>query len=317
MSAASMASGGLERSSCALGCPPGEVEAVVGLDRLHGLPGRFVVVRCSTCGALRTNPRPDPASISPFYPDSYSPYQRPPGPARRSKLVAALNRHFGFDGIGHLVPSIPPSTALEIGCASGETLSKLRDRGWKVCGIEPSPSAAKVAQAAGFDVTCGRIEEVAAPGRDFGLIIAAQVIEHLHDPAAALARLRAWARPDGWLVCSVPDAGSLLFRIFGARWYDLDLPRHLFHFDPRNLTTLLRQAGWSVVSIKYDATMNGMFGSLGYWLKDRLGSDSRIAAKFEAYPGTRSAIKALMKPLALLLAMVRQSGRMIVSARAA
>src|SRR5437660_12675977 len=65
----------LESVPCPAGCPPMDEVVVRGRDRLHGLPGEFSVVRCRTCGLMRTNPRPDPESIAHFYPDEYGPYR--------------------------------------------------------------------------------------------------------------------------------------------------------------------------------------------------------------------------------------------------
>src|SRR5204862_8009373 len=97
-----------------------------------------------------------------------------------------------LDGIVHLMPRVPPSTDLEVGCAAGDALAKLRLRGWEAHGIEPSPRAAEVAASRGFPVHCGPLETAPDPDRKFGLVLAANVVEHLHDPVAALARVRRW-----------------------------------------------------------------------------------------------------------------------------
>src|SRR5205807_1066476 len=45
-------------------------------DRLHYLPGRFSLIRCSDCALVRLSPRPDAASLPFYYPaDDYSAYQ--------------------------------------------------------------------------------------------------------------------------------------------------------------------------------------------------------------------------------------------------
>src|SRR5262245_4707604 len=64
----------LELSPCPLGCPPGEEPVVQGHDRLHNLPGLFHVVRCNSCGLMRTDPRPTSESIGYYYPEDYGPY---------------------------------------------------------------------------------------------------------------------------------------------------------------------------------------------------------------------------------------------------
>jgi hypothetical protein len=63
--------------------------------------------------------------------------------------------------------------------------------------------------------------------------------------------------------------------------------------------------------------MNGVLGSLGYRLRDRLGERSRLAAALVSYPDRQSWLKTALKVPAIGLAAVGQTGRMIVWARAA
>jgi hypothetical protein len=59
----------LESVPCALGCPPNDEEILVARDRLHALPGNFRIVRCRTCGLMRTNPRPTLDAMESYYPE--------------------------------------------------------------------------------------------------------------------------------------------------------------------------------------------------------------------------------------------------------
>src|SRR3546814_5995859 len=59
----------LEGVACPMGCPRGDEAVLTGHDRLHGLPGRFTVVRCNTCKLMRTTPRPDAATMGYYSPD--------------------------------------------------------------------------------------------------------------------------------------------------------------------------------------------------------------------------------------------------------
>src|SRR3546814_3023143 len=85
---------------------------------------------------------------------------------------------------------------------------------------------------AGYKVRNVSLEAAGDPQLPFDLIVGWMVLEHLHQPLDVLQKLRSWVRPDGWLVLSVPDAGGLEFRLFGDRWYALQLPTHLHHFSP-------------------------------------------------------------------------------------
>lgn len=189
----------------------------------------------------------------------------------------------------------------------------LRARGWAVWGIEASPEAAARARAAGFDVECASVETARGFDFQFDLIVASHTLEHLHQPLFALQRLNDWAKPNAWLSVAVPDASSLLFRVFGAAWYDLDLPRHLFHFTPDTLRELLTRAGWQPRRMRAQATVNGLAGTLGNWLVDR--DLPRLGAALRAVPGASGLRKGLLKPIGMLLAVTGQSGRMVVWSR--
>ncbi len=304
----------LEEIPCPMGCGAPSTEMARGGDRLHGIPGRFAVARCEGCGLMRTVPRPTPETIGAYYPDVYAPHvAAPPGaPGLLERVRAAL----GLDGARYLLPPVPPGLALEVGCASGRFMNKLRRRGWTVHGIEPSPHAAANARALGFSVYTGPLETAPTPTERYDLIVASHAFEHLHDPLDGFQRLRAWSRPGAALACAVPDAGGLLFRLFRGAWYDLDLPRHLFHFTPATLTAVLARAGWKVERVRAEKTLGSLVGSLGYFLRDRRRGDSALGEALLRFPGSGSPWKKLTWPLEFLLGAFRQTGRMVVWARA-
>jgi SAM-dependent methyltransferase len=74
------------------------------------------------------------------------------------------------------------------------------------------------------------------------------VLEHLHDPLAALKRARRLLRPGGLVaVLFVPRFDSREAQRFGPRWLALDLPRHLTHFSDATFRALAAAAGLRVV----------------------------------------------------------------------
>ena len=195
-------------------------------------------------------------------------------------------------------------------------MQKIRARGWKVRGIEPSPEAAARASAAGFDVHAGPLETAVAPAEPFDLVVASHSLEHLHDPLDCLRRLRAWSKPGAYLTCEVPNAGGLLFRRFGGAWYDLDLPRHLFHFTRSSLGAMLAKAGWKLTRVRSHRTLNGLVGTLGYSLRDRNHGKSGLGDALVHFPDSGSRLKVLSVPFSFLLNALGQTGRMTVWARA-
>jgi SAM-dependent methyltransferase len=70
------------------------------------------------------------------------------------------------------------------------------------------------------------------------------VLEHLRDPLQGLRFAGRLLKPTGTLVIQVPNISSIQARLFGTRWYGLDVPRHLINFSPKALSFLLDEAGY-------------------------------------------------------------------------
>jgi 2-polyprenyl-3-methyl-5-hydroxy-6-metoxy-1,4-benzoquinol methylase len=308
----------LEPASCPLGCPPGEDAVLVGRDRLHGLPGSFTVVRCRTCGLMRTSPRPSPTEIHRFYPSDYQPHldtrvtaprARPPS-SPPAKVRSRKRRR--LDALNHAIPPLAPARMLEIGCGSGSFLREMAEQGWSVRGVESSEAAGQAARAAGLPVAIGSLESVDDLGGPYELIVAWMALEHLHEPIAALRKLCAVAAPSAWLCLSVPDAGSWEFRYFGESWYALQVPTHLFHYTPRTLASVLAAGGWQVERVLWQRDAKNLLHSLRYRCLDR-GWTRPARALEEMIAGTRA--RGFVKRLRRTLGLLHQSGRITVWAR--
>jgi len=140
------------------------------------------------------------------------------------------------------------------------------------------------------------------------------VLEHLHDPVLALQKFHRWVEPHGWLVLSVPNAGSVEFKTFRDRWYALQLPNHLYHYTPDSLSKVLEAGGWKTVRIFHQRILANFIASTGYWLQDH-GILPRLSDKLGALPESRGRLNYFFYPLAYLLSIFGQTGRMTVWAR--
>ena len=300
----------LEEIPCPLGCAGSDRLVLEGFDRLQGLPGRFRVVECASCGLLRTNPRPTPASMSFYYGAGYLPYQssRP-----RARLGAEL-----VDRVllAEAVPPLPPGSMLEVGCASGGFLRRMSRRGWRVTGIERSEEAAGACAALGYRVHAGTLETAPDGFGEFDLVVGWMVLEHLHDPVGGLEKLYSWTKPGGWLAVSVPNAACRERRWFGDAWFPLHLPNHLFHFTPETLRRTLERAGWEVRRIALQRNLGDLIASAGYVLQDRrrLPALSRLLV---SYPWRGGRLNLALLPLSYPLSLLGQTARMTAWARKA
>ena len=309
----------LESISCCVGCSEGDEILFCARDLLHDLPGDYNVVRCRGCGLMRTNPRPTQESIGMYYPDSYGPYLGTVVDSTKAEGHKGIKRFLKpivnriFRSYGKVLPVLEPARMLEVGCASGSFLHHMAGQGWAVHGIEFSKSAARAANKLGYSVHAGSLESAPQPEEPFDLIVGWMVLEHLHDPIASLRRLRDWVKPDAWLVLSTPNAGSFEFRLFKGKGYALQVPTHLHHFTPQSLEKVLSVAGWRLDRIYHQRTLNNFIGSLGYMLRD-VGC-IKIGNKLITFPDQGGVMAYFLYPIAWLLSLFGQTGRMTVWAR--
>jgi SAM-dependent methyltransferase len=107
----------------------------------------------------------------------------------------------------HLDRARPPGgwrRALDVGCGDGLLFPALRGYAAATEGIEPD--AALVSRASREDGTIHirPFDASFAPGRTFDLVLFLDVLEHLDDPAAAVAHAASLMDPGGTLLVTVP-----------------------------------------------------------------------------------------------------------------
>lgn len=169
----------------------------------------------------------------------------------------------------------PPGHALDIGCGNGEVSLALHEKGFACEGVDMKPRVISHLQARFPQVTwrCASVIELAdTPGR-FDLLSMYHVLEHIADPRAALAQVKALANPGALVVIEVPNPGGWEARIKGRFWhyYKVDHVNYFRATDLRALATeldmhLLDVRGYQHFSYPQDVLWKDMVkGALG-WL---------------------------------------------------
>ena len=157
-----------------------------------------------------------------------------------------------------ILDRVPPRTQrlLDLGCSSGSLGAAVKARQpAAVTGVELDPEYAIDAEAVLDRVICDDV--AAALARDdlgmFDCVVAADVLEHLVDPWAALARAVELLEPGGAAVVSLPNvryAKTLLELVWRGRWPREDAglfdATHLRWFTDRDARALLEGAGLRV-----------------------------------------------------------------------
>lgn len=148
---------------------------------------------------------------------------------------------------------------LNAGCGSGELSLQLAQAGHRVVGIDPGPEYIEIARENAARMNGGdcsfvvsSIEEF-APDRTFDCVMATDVLEHIEDDRAALAKLVSLARPGGLVILTVP-AGQWLFG-----YHDVSLG-HFRRYSRRSLCRLtddfcrvesIRYFGFTLIPVCY------------------------------------------------------------------
>ena len=216
--------------------------------RVRFRDGAQTVVECEACGLVYLTPRRSArALLGQVYDARYWRSERPRERGYADYLgdetrwLATWRRR--FDTLATHLP--PPARALDVGAAAGFASRVLLERGWSVRAIEPSePARAALCAALGPDALVGRTLEDAplAPG-SFELVTLFDVLEHLPDPLAALARARELLASGGRLVIETQDVESRAARLLGRRWHHYKHAEHLVHFSPKTIARALERAG--------------------------------------------------------------------------
>lgn len=307
----------MEQISCINGCESNDTVVITASDILYFFPGEFIMVRCNKCGLHRTNPRPSADNILDFYPKSYSPFigtrlfSSLQGTTRFSNLSKFYRKLIDFKS--HTIPEIPSGKALEIGCASGSYMHKLKILNWEVEGIEVDYDSALYAKQHGFCVQNSSIENAFISSNSYDLIVAWMVMEHVHEPLEVLKKLNSSAKDNAYFVFSVPNISTWQFKFFGKYWYPLQLPTHLFHYDKASITRLLDASGWEMEKCFYQRTIDDIYLSFALFLR----SKGFIKSSDWILNFVRKSVvfRLFNYPLSYLFSIIGQTGRMTIWAK--
>ncbi len=156
----------------------------------------------------------------------------------------------GVDGEVRFLPSVPGGRLLDVGCGSGEWLSAMREKGWRVAGTDFDENAVKTARQKGVDVVCGDLAQQNFPADHFDAVTLSHVIEHVPDPLATMVECFRILKPGGKLVLLTPNTASLSHKFFKQDWRGLEPPRHLHVFSFKSMRRALGRAGFGEIVIR-------------------------------------------------------------------
>ena len=216
-------------------------------DRLHAR-----IVRCDTCGLVRSDPMAEPTALVDLYQRSTFDYAD-----ETKNLRSTYGRYLKkLEAFGAQKTSL-----LEIGCGNGFFLEEAMVQGYvDVRGVEPGAEAvAKAAPLLREKIACSLLHPGLFEPESFQVICMFQVFDHLFDPVSVLSECGRLLRRGGLLLILNHNIDSVSARILGERSPIIDV-EHTYLYSPGTLTRLLEAQGfcvrrsgvaWNVYSLRY------------------------------------------------------------------
>ena len=233
-----------EDAHCPL-CGESELTVILTAQGMDNLTRQaFGIAKCSRCDLLITNPRPAASSMERFYEGGF--YETHEKAIKRYLVNPAMDvfQRIRLKNISRFKKT---GSLLDVGSGKGKFLDIAARSGWEAWGIEPSQrSRTFVQKKHGVKVFGGKFEDVDIPDRYFDVVTMWHTLEHFYNPLEILERIRGKLKDDGILVVRVPNCDSWDFRLGKEKWFQLDVPRHLYHFSPKSLSLLFNKAGFQV-----------------------------------------------------------------------
>ncbi len=209
----------------------------------------FVIWQCADCSLRFTQDVPDEASIGPYYksPDYISHTNTDKG------FINKAYQKVRTYTLGQKALLIKRSTGkekgtlLDIGCGTGAFLYFMKEKGWEIKGIEPDYEARKKAEELYNIIVDEPFSLNDLRPQSFDAITLWHVLEHVHDLHEYVKKLKDLLSNDGKLFIAVPNYQSLDASLYRLQWAAYDVPRHLYHFSPKAVETLMHKNGLKVI----------------------------------------------------------------------
>jgi SAM-dependent methyltransferase len=193
-------------------------------------------------------------------------------------LVAHF-RALANDVVDRVAPA-PTATVVEIGSNDGTLLRAFAERGMTVLGVDPAVDLARQAQADGVPTLAAHFDErvaatVLAQTGGADIVLANNVLAHVHDLNGVLRGIRAIMRPTATAVFEV--AHLLPMAATGA--YEFVYHEHVSYFSMHVLRSALARHGMTVVDVEEVPTQGG---SLRCWVRPAAAATAEPSPRLQA-----------------------------------
>jgi 2-polyprenyl-3-methyl-5-hydroxy-6-metoxy-1,4-benzoquinol methylase len=204
---------------------------------------KYIIGKCKNCDLIFTHPLPTKEELEEIYNEKYfKPY------------ITSVNkkREIFQKRIRWIQVYCLKGSLLDVGCETGIFLELMKNKGWKIAGIEFSDVAWSYAREKVGDVIFyGNLKDACYKSNSFDVVTLWHTLEHLVHPLETLQEIRRILKPYGLLFIEVPNIHFIrnyFLQIFGITKH-LFFVEHLLHFTPHTLMLMVRKAGFTIREI--------------------------------------------------------------------
>jgi 2-polyprenyl-3-methyl-5-hydroxy-6-metoxy-1,4-benzoquinol methylase len=208
------------------------------------------IQRCVECNFKFTSPRPEDADLGKYYKaeDYISHSDTKKGLV--NKLYHGVRSYTLIKKLQLVIQHTKSKSGkiLDYGAGTGAFLNTCKTNKWDALGIEPDETARQVmADKFGITTFSSWKEAQENPSfSNFDCITAWHVLEHVPDLKETINALKASLKDKGIFIVAVPNPESNDAKHYKQFWAAYDLPRHLWHFEPKNMTKLFTENGFKL-----------------------------------------------------------------------
>ena len=195
----------------------------------HDLNTFFNLSKCD-CGFIFLNPRPDENEISKYYDELYLPHT-----SKKSffNMIYNLIQKVTFFWKWAILrkKSYKLNSLLDIGGGSGNFSKFLKNKGVNAYNYDPY----------------FKNDANISTDRKYDVITLWHSLEHIHDIKKIFSKINSSLSNKGVLYIAIPNHDAYERSYFEEKWVAYDTPRHLYHFNPETISTLLNLYGFCII----------------------------------------------------------------------
>lgn len=206
---------------------------------------QFAIWQCSKCLLRFTQDVPDAGSIGTYYKSENYISHSNTSKGLVNRLYHTVRRQTLADKYRLIASSTQKRQGklLDIGAGTGAFVGHMQQKGWEVIGLEPDESAREVARTDNRVQLLDTDQLYSLPADGYDAITLWHVMEHVHALHEYVEQLKTLVRRGGKIFIAVPNYTSYDATVYREAWAAYDVPRHLYHFSPDAMETLLEEHG--------------------------------------------------------------------------